>query len=190
MRLRRRPAVPGGALAVAAIIALLGFLGLSGVSVSVGAGGVLAGDATVEPVVDTDSSGLAEAFKTTAATGGSVEELNVYLDVKSTATKVVIGLYSDNAGHPGTLLAQGSTTNLHNGAWNTVTVPATQVSVGTPYWLAVLGTGGTLAFRDRCCGSGTRAENALQTALTALPSTWSSGKAWSDGPASVYASSA
>src|SRR4051794_30702404 len=66
---------------------------------------VLVGDATIATAKDTDGAGAAEAFKTVAAASGSVDTLNVYLDASSKSTKVVIGLYADSAGHPGTMLA-------------------------------------------------------------------------------------
>src|SRR5580692_5782838 len=64
----------------------------------------LLGSQTVGGNLDNDSAGSAEAFTTTASTSGTVSSLAVYLDVTSQATKVVAGLYTENAGHPGTLL--------------------------------------------------------------------------------------
>ncbi len=145
----------------------------------------LVGDSTISSVADTDGAGLAEAFLSTASTAGSLGELHVYLDGTSRATKVTIGVYSDNAGHPGTLLAQGSTSSPATG-WNTIAVTPVSISAGVKYWLALLGTGGTIAFRDHCCGAGSAAENNAGSALTSLPSTWSSGARWSDGSASLY----
>jgi hypothetical protein len=52
----------------------------------------------------------------------------------------------------------------------------------------VLGTGGTLAFRDDCCGGGTPSENSAQANLTSLPGSWSPGARWSDGAMSAYGS--
>jgi hypothetical protein len=171
------------ALALAATLAL--FASASGVA----SADVLAGDPAVAPTLDSDAAGLAEAFRTSATASGAVASLNVYLDASSKATAISLGLYADASGHPGALLAQGSLSHPAAGAWNAVTVPSTSVSAGTTYWLAMLGTGGMLAFRDHCCGTGTPAENAKGTGLSTLPATWTSGAKWSDGSASLYAAS-
>jgi hypothetical protein len=85
---------------------------------------------------------------------------------------MVAGLYADKGGTPGNLLVQGQLTHPVSG-WNTVAVPATNVSGGSVYWIAVLGPAGsgTLAFRDS--GSNAiRSEESSQTTLTTLPATW------------------
>jgi galactose oxidase-like protein/Big-like domain-containing protein len=169
-----------------ALLALLG-ANLIGAMPSAYAATVYVGDATVEPSTDNDPGGLAEAFKTTGATTGTVGTLTVYVDASSAATTLVAGLYADNAGHPGALLTQGSQASPTRGAWNTLTVPSAAVTAGTTYWLAILGAGGSVAFRDRCCGGGSASENSQQANLTSLPAAWSSGAQWSDGPISFYA---
>jgi hypothetical protein len=162
---------------------------MSGTLSRASAATVYVGDASVEPSTDSDPGGLAEAFRTTAASTGTVSTLTVYVDASSAATTLVAGLYADNAGHPGTLLTQGSQANPTLGAWNTLAVPSASVTAGTTYWVAILGAAGSgaIAFRDRCCGGGTASENSQQSNLTTLPATWSSGAKWSDGPISFYA---
>ena len=150
----------------------------------------LLGDSGVQPATDTDDAGLAEAFRMTAVSTGTVNTLDVYVDSSSKATQVVVGLYSNANGGPASLLGQGSTTHPVTGAWNTISVAPTKVTAGVTYWLAVLGTGGTLAFRDDCCGGGTPSQNSAQTNLTSLPGSWSPGAHWSDGALSAYAPSA
>jgi len=150
---------------------------------------VLIGDATVAPSTDANASGSAEAFQVTAPGPGTVTVLNAFVDSSSAARTLVAGLYSDSGGHPGTLLAQGSLSSPAPGAWNVVNVPTTTVTSGVAYWIALLGTGGTLAFRDHCCGGGTPSESSVQSSLNSLPGTWSSGHPWSDGSVSAYGSS-
>ena len=101
------------------------------------------------------------------------------------ATTLVAGLYSNNNGHPGSRLASGSLSNPTGGAWNAVSVGSSVVKAGTMYWVAILGKGGTLYFRDRSNGP-CMAENSVQTTLTSLPSKWSDGARWNTCPASVY----
>ena len=73
------------------------------------------------------------------------------------------------------------------GAWNNVTVPATAISSGAPYWVAILAPSGTgtVRFRDSA-GSGGACETSAQTTLTALPATWTRGTVYTDGPLSLF----
>ena len=147
---------------------------------------ILAGTQTLEPNVDTDSLGQAEAFQVTGGTCGVVSSLNLYVDASSTAGTIVVGLYTDNAGTPGSLLTQGSTTAPVAGAWNTITVPPVSVAAGIPYWIAVLGTtSGTVAFRD--APSGCVSQTSASTTLTSLPSNWTTGTYYPSCPLSAYA---
>ena len=73
-----------------------------------------------------------------------------------------------------------------SGAWNRVSLPTVSLGAGTRYWIALLGTGGTLKFRDRCCGGGANVEASSQSTLTTLPASWTTGATYKDGPASAY----
>jgi hypothetical protein len=155
-----------------------------------GAGIVLFGDQTIETQSDHNVSGQAEAFQTTASATGTLGSITIYIDSRSTAPQIFVGLYADNSGHPGTLLTQGSLTQITIGAWNTISVPSISVISGTKYWIAILGTGaGTPFFRDRSRGPCTSEANA-QTSLASLPATWSSGAQFSDCPISAYGTAA
>ena len=68
------------------------------------AGAVLVGQQTVAPTLDSNSAGMAEAFKATASASGTITSLSAYVDPTSKATKLVVGLYADNGGTPGSLL--------------------------------------------------------------------------------------
>ena len=147
---------------------------------------VLLGDQAIEPQVDSDSRGVAEAFQATANATGTIGFLTVYLDSASTATKLYVGLYADNGGHPGVLLSQGSTTQLTQGTWIAIPTTGALVTSGTKYWIAILGTtSGTLFFRDRH-NSACKSETSQQSNLLALPATWITGTAYADCPVSVY----
>jgi len=150
--------------------------------------GFLLGDQTVEPKQDSNAAGLAEAFRTTASSSGTLTELRVYVDSGSVPSRLVAGIYADSGGRPGALLAQGTLTGPVSAAWNAVTVPSTAVTAGATYWLAILSPNGTatLRFRDRCCGGGTAAETSSQKTLATLPATWTTGRRYSDGPASIW----
>jgi hypothetical protein len=142
---------------------------------------VLVGNATTEAKVDSNTAGQAEAFKTTATTTGSVTQLRVFLDAGSTAGSVVVGLYSNNAGHPGARLALGTIAAPTAGQNNSVTVSTAAVTAGQTYWIAVLGPSGTIMFRDRGAVGAGSSETSQQTALTSLPATWTTGSSFTDG---------
>ena len=142
--------------------------------------------------VDTFSGNVAQAFRTSAQATGVVDRLNVYLENETTATKLVAGIYADDNGRPGRLLATGTNEadGLAKSAWNTVLLPSLDVSKDTRYWIALLGTGGKLSIRDECCGaSGSEpSETSRSRALTELPQTWQRGTVYpTDGPVSAFA---
>jgi outer membrane protein assembly factor BamB len=148
---------------------------------------VLVGSDTVRTRADSNSAGVAEAFRTTAAVSGTVGTLSVYVDSSSTASKVYVGLYTNNNGHPGTLLTQGSKTSPTSG-WNDVSVSTASVTAGTTYWIAVLGPSGVLAFRDQPSVGAGSSETAATTGLSSLPASWVTGKSYRDGNLSAYGS--
>jgi beta-glucanase (GH16 family) len=144
---------------------------------------VLIGDQTVEAVPDSNSPGGAEAFQSKAFGTGTVSSLVVYVDGASGATQLSAGIYADSGGSPGSLLSLGSSTTIKSAAWNTIPIPPANVIAGTTYWIAILGTGGTLRFRD---GSGCTSVSSAQTNLTTLPSNWTTGSSWPSCPLSAY----
>jgi hypothetical protein len=136
---------------------------------------------------DSNPDGTAEAFQFTASTTGTVRHLWLKVNSGFTATALKLGLYTNTAtgNHPATLLISGSATPV--AGWMDIPVGAVSVTSGTKYWIAVLGVGGVIQFRDGSSSSG-RAEGSLQTNLTALPSTWSTGTNWPGSwPLSGYA---
>jgi parallel beta-helix repeat protein len=152
------------------------------------AGQTLLGSSTVYSVADSNDPGSAEAFQATATRSGAAVSLVVYVDLGSSAGTLVAGIYSDANGHPGTLLSQGRQSPIAAGAWNQVGIPAAPVSAGQKYWIALLGTGGTLRFRDES-GAGCRSETSSSRSLSALPNTWQTGAVWRSCPLSSYATS-
>jgi hypothetical protein len=146
---------------------------------------VLVGDSSVESALDRNPAGRAEAFPYTAAASGTSATAGFYVDPSSRATGGQLGIYTDSGGNsPGQLLAQAAFTPAPG--WNKVTLSGANIVAGRKYWLAVLGTGGQLAFRDQ--GSGSKSEESRQSGLKSLPSSWSDGTAWNSGQASYYIS--
>jgi hypothetical protein len=81
---------------------------------------------------------------------GSVKEVQVYLDANATtATKVAAGIYADNNGHAGTLVAQGTLNTVKPDAWNAISIPAASVTADQSYWIATTGLDGQIGFLDQ-----------------------------------------
>jgi len=139
------------------------------------AGAMLLGHSTLEARVNGLYAGMAEAYQTTASSAGNLTTLSVYVDSASTATNLFVGLYTDNSGHPGTRLTGGNSTTFQKAAWNTISVPPVSVAAGSKFWFVLLGTGGSMWFRQKAATGGWIDElNAVKT-LTSLPSTWTTG---------------
>jgi hypothetical protein len=145
---------------------------------------VLLGDTTVESSLDQNPSGTVEAFPVQAVGAGQVNSLSLYLDRSNGAATIWVGMYTNSNGHPQALLSNGVISNPLAGRWNSVTLPAVQVTGGTTYWLAVLGVNGTIQFRDRT--GNCRSEVGGQTNLGSLPATWTTGSRWSTCIVSMF----
>jgi hypothetical protein len=147
----------------------------------------LLGDQNIEATQDNNPAGKAEAFQYTATTSGTANKLSIYLDSASSATKVIVGVYTNTSGNnPGTLLAQATIASPVKGAWNTVTLPSISIAAGTPYWIAVLGPSGSGVVRFRDVATGGKAQTSSQGNLSALPATWTPGTTYANSPMSAY----
>ncbi len=151
--------------------------------------GPLLGSSALQKGIDTDSGGMAEAFEYTAVANGTVHSLWLYVDSANSASSIVVGLYADNSGAPGSLLASATMDSPSRGAWNSAEMAPVTVSSGSRYWLAALAPTGTLALRDVPSGGGPT-QNSSFSSLKELPGTWVEGQSWPNSPASFYASAA
>jgi hypothetical protein len=151
----------------------------------------LLGDQTVEANVEVNSAGRAEAFRFTAAATGAAAGARIYLDASNSARTVLVGVYNNAGGRPGSLLWSGVVAAPRRGAWNLVVLrprsrraasgprPAERgrrpraLVTGRTYWLAVLAVRGRIAFRDRqnCA----RSLSSAQRRLKRLPRSWRAG---------------
>lgn len=147
------------------------------------------GSRGVGPGTDTLSATQPEAYAATAEYGGEIDHVNVYVERRTTAGWLGAGLYSDNGGHPGSLLSQGDRGSLVKPGWNTVSIPKVAVQKGATYWIAVQGMGGALKIRTFSGGAGTgNSERADPTGSLELPASWPGGTAFpGDGPLSSFA---
>jgi PKD repeat protein len=144
------------------------------------------GDQNKEPWVDSRAQGTAEAFRTVPAKSKVVTSVQLYLDASSTATEVVAAIYKDNGGHPGTRIAKGKLGNLKAGTWNAIPISATRVTAGRPYWIAILGTQGQVAFLDQAGSAAGVMETSASKTLRKLPYRWSGSTTKAKAAMSVF----
>ena len=128
--------------------------------------------------------GRAQAFRFRSKQAGSAKSITVYIARHSTAKVVGVGLYSDRAGHPGSLLTSGSLQSPRRGAWNSITVPATSIRPRTFYWIAVLARGGTLLLRESACNT----SPSYMRRASVMPTRWRAGRRLKACEISAYVS--
>ncbi len=140
----------------------------------------LLGDEASQSVTGSTQKGIPMAFQTTASVAGMVTSLPVYLDASSASTTLVAGLYTDNSGRPGTLLAQGTLSSPTAGTLNWVRLSPTAVQANTTYWVAILSPSGILTYK---AGSVARPSvtGAKKTRSSTLPSSWTTVSSSSGG---------
>ncbi len=168
------------------VVVLTAVLALSAAVAASASAAIVVGTSGVRPSVDQNTAGSAEAFRTPATASGTVDSMSVYVNSTSRATKLFVGLYTDANGHPGMLLTQGSKSSPTAGTTNDITVGGATVTSGTQYWIAIMGTGGQLTFRDQL-GGGKSETHALGN-LTTMPASWQTGITYNDGQLSAYGS--
>ena len=148
---------------------------------------VLLGDRRVHAHRDFSRAGRAAAFRFKAVTSGTARTIRVYVSARSRAKKLVAGVYSNRDGRPGVLLGSGSISSPKRSAWNVVHIKAHAVRARNTYWIAVLGKGGTLSFRDRA-GKACRGATSLQRSLATLTHSWRMGATRTTCQISAYVS--
>lgn len=107
----------------------------------------LVGNTTTEPTQAGTKSGVVRADQFTAAESGTSATMSLELSGNPDKT-LYLGVYGDNNGAPGGLLARGSTATTGSG-WTTATVSGAGIVSGGKYWLAIMGTGSwAVSYRD------------------------------------------
>ena len=145
---------------------------------------LLLGNRRVWGGMGSDEPGRAESFPFKTRVPGRVRALRVYVDSRSTAKKLVAGLYRARHRRPGVLLTSGSLRSPTRGAWNTVRLRPRGIHARTTYWIAILGRHGRLDFRHRASHPCRSAMS--RRALAVLPTRWMTGKTRSACPISAY----
>jgi hypothetical protein len=135
------------------------------------------GDKNEEPWVEYVPQGIAQAYQTVSKKSGVLTQVKVYLDASTTATQLVAGIYKDNKGHPGALVAQGKLNTVKPDAWNAVSIAGASVTANKPYWIAIMGPNGEVGFLDRVgSGKGLMEKSSGRNALKDLPNTWTGSR--------------
>lgn len=109
----------------------------------------------------------------------------LYVDSGNRARTVRTAIYTSLSGHPGMLLTSGLRRRPAAGTWNAFQVRAATLHTKQIYWVALLGTGGRIGFRDgisRGCSS----QGSRRALLQRFPSRWESGPHWSTCRVSAY----
>ena len=118
---------------------------------------------------------------------GTAHSIAVYLDSHSTARhRVRRPVRGQQRPVPARCWRAAVSASPKAGAWNALPISATTVSASKSYWIAVLGKGGTMYFRDRAQRPLRERELLRRPACRAMPSAWSSGAQWSTCPVSAY----
>ena len=143
------------------------------------------------PGKDKHPSGMAEAFRYTAAGDGPVDVINVYVERAGRKTKLHAGIYTDHKGRPSELLGDSDepTSDLDERDWNSVGISPVDLDKGETYWIAVLGYDGELTLRNfHDSKGGTSDSVTAKGKLKSLKRRWETAAVWKKiGPASVYA---
>jgi hypothetical protein len=140
------------------------------------------GDPSLESITDSNPLGI-QAEPVTAPASGALVNISIYIDPASSGPdSIELGLYSDNAGVPGTLLAAtSSVNNPAPGTWLVLTTTAATVTSGTNYWLAYEVSGPSVKYRTgdlsvTVCGAPV---SAYGPTPATYPSATCSGSGWS-----------
>ena len=136
---------------------------------------MLLGNRAIESTVGDNLVGTLEGFAFRARRGGTATSISVYLDKRDRATTVYVGLYSSRHGHPQSLMTSGSRRSPKAGAWNSLAVGSSHLQSGATYWLAILGKGGAIYFRDRN-GRSCSGQRSSMRKTPSLPRTWRAGR--------------
>lgn len=127
--------------------------------------------------------GTAKAVQTTAMKASLLNRLSIYLDASSQSSPLILGLYSDNQGHPANRLAVVRLSAPIPGQWNAVPVNGINLTVGEKYWLVVLNPLSAVnpIINLRANTLSSTVELSGNKGLTDLPAIWTNGIPSTDG---------
>jgi hypothetical protein len=108
---------------------------------------------------ETTTAGKLKAWKFIASRTDILETLEVFTSTNvPSATSVVLGVYAERSGKPGTVLGQGTFIGKPAAStWFAVTGLSVPITSGNSYWLAMIPVGGELGLLYEAAGSMVRA---------------------------------
>src|SRR5271166_6233870 len=111
------------------------------------------GDTTIESTNDSGNGNLLVVQKATLSQAATIQSLSFY--VNALGGNLRLGLYADNAGSPGALIASTNEFTPTSTGWNTQNVVTPVSLTAGTYWLAYLPQSNSLGFEVSNNGSGT-----------------------------------
>jgi len=138
---------------------------------------VTIGVTTIGTLEDWGDRNYLTGSKVTTTAAGRIASMSVYVgDVDSLSARRLyqVGVYTDNGGRPGTLVAVSPTGTLAGYSWNTVSISASLLA-NTRYWL-IFNTNGRTADVNNMyyapAGTGRGAYSALPVVFGTWPATF------------------
>ena len=141
------------------------------------------GDTTIESINDSGNGNWLSAQKATLSQTATIQSLSFY--VNALGGNLRLGLYADNAGSPGALLASTNEFTPTSTGWNTQSVVSPVSLTAGTYWLAYLAQSNNLGFKMSNNSSGTALW--INVNYGPLPATFPSASGGGLGQWSFYA---
>jgi hypothetical protein len=131
---------------------------------------ILVGTTTGGGSADFFGDGEAALSRFQCATSGTVDTLS-FTQTASGFTQLRLAIYADSAGVPGALLGTSAlTTDQTAGTKSLALTPSVAVTLGTFYWLGIMGTNGSPQY-TAASGTGER-HKTVGAGATAFPNPW------------------
>ena len=141
------------------------------------------GDTTIESRDDSNNANCLTVQKATLSQTATIQSLSLY--VNALGGNLRLGLYADNAGAPGALLASTNEFTPTSTGWNTQNVVSPVSLTAGTYWLAYLPQSNNLGFKMSNNSSGTALW--INVNYGPLPATFPSASGGGAGQWSFYA---
>ena len=141
------------------------------------------GDTTIESTNDYGNGNLLVAQQATLSQTATIQSLSFYVD--ALGGNLRLGLYADNAGSPGALIASTNEFTPTSTGWNTQSVVSPVSLTAGTYWLAYLPQSSSLGFKLSSIGSGTAVWHNFS--YGPMPATFPSGNSGDSFQWSFYA---
>jgi hypothetical protein len=110
---------------------------------------LLLGNPSVERSIEMVGADHAAAFSFYARRSGTATAISLYVRSATRARRVEVAIYSSAHRRPSKLLMAAAARRRTSGRWVRIGVKSVTLKARHRYWLAILGTGGSLGIRVR-----------------------------------------